>query len=145
MGVLALILLVGMAAIVTAYFLTSGRGSELAIPVVVITAPVNGSQVQANVPVTMQATASDPSGVTQMELWVSGVKTAESISPVEQGQPTLTASFQWIPQAPGSYTLEVRAYNRQGETSAPTMVTVNVVGAAPTATRRSCAEPGEGA
>ncbi len=133
-GVLALILLVGLAAIATAYFLSAGRGSELAVPEVVITAPLNGSQVQANSPVTVQATASDPTGVTQMELWVSGVKTAESISPVEQGQPTLTASFQWIPSAPGSYTLEVKAYNRQGETNIPMMVTVNAVGGSPTAT-----------
>jgi hypothetical protein len=140
-GVLALILLVGLAAIGTAYFLSTGRGSELAVPEVVITAPFNGSQVQTNSPVTVQATASDPTGVTRMELWVSGVKTAESISPVEQGQPTLTASFQWVPPAPGSYTVEVRAYNPQGETNVPTMVTVNAVGGGPIATVTATATP----
>lgn len=128
-GILALILLLVIAAIVTAYFLARGRGpAQAGIPVVVITAPVSGSQVQVGVPVTIQATASDPTGVKRMELWVSGAKTAESISPVEQGQPTLTASFQWTPEAPGSYTLEIRAYNQRGEVNTPTMVTVTAVG-----------------
>ncbi len=136
-GILVLVLILVIAAIVTAYFLARGRGTAQAgIPVVVITAPVSGSQVQVGVPVTIQATASDPAGVKRMELWVSGAKTAESISPVEQGQPTLTASFQWTPEAPGSYTLEIRAYNQQGEVNTPTMVTVTAVGdlAATTAT-----------
>ena len=139
-GILALILILVIAAIVTAYFLARGRGTAQAgIPVVVITAPVSGSQIQVNVPVTIQATASDPAGVKRMELWVSGAKAAESISPVEQGQPTLTASFQWTPEAPGSYTLEIRAYNQQGEVNTPTMVTVTAVGdlAAATATPTS--------
>lgn len=136
-GILAVILILVIAALVTAYFLVRGRGATQAgIPVVVITAPVSGSQVQVEVPVTIQATASDPTGIKRMELWVSGAKTAESISPVEQGQPTLTASFQWTPEAPGSYTLEIRAYNQRGEVNPPTMVTVTAVGdlAAATAT-----------
>ena len=131
-GIVALVLFIVFAAIITAYFLARGSGSQIAgIPEVVITAPVTGSQVEVGLPVTVQATASDPAGVTRMELWVSGVKTAESISPIEQGQPTLTASFQWTPEAPGSYTLEVRAYNTRGEANVPTMVSVNALGGQP--------------
>jgi uncharacterized protein YraI len=80
--------------------------------------------VEVNVPVTVQATASDPTGVKRMELWVSTIKTADAISPVEQGQATLTASFQWTPPAPGTYTLEVKAFNSQGQVNVPTTVTV---------------------
>ncbi len=128
-GIIALILVVLIIAGVTAYFLTQDRGSTVAgIPTVVITAPTANSQVQINVPVTVQATASDPTGVKRMELWVSNVKTADAISPVEQGQPTLTASFQWTPPAPGTYTLEVKAFNSQGQVSAPTTVVVNAAG-----------------
>ncbi|MCL4303048.1 MAG: FHA domain-containing protein [Anaerolineae bacterium] len=128
-GLIALILVVVIIAAVTAYFLTQDRGSGVAgIPTVVITAPTANSQVQINVPVTVQATASDPSGVKRMELWVSNIKTADAVSPVDQGQATLTASFQWTPPAPGTYTLEVKAFNSQGQVSAPTTVTVNAVG-----------------
>lgn len=126
-GILALVIVVLAIAAVTAYFLTQDRApTTAAIPKVTITAPLNGSQVQVNVPVTVQATASDPNGVKRMELWVSNVKTAEAISPVEQGQATLTASFQWTPPAPGAYPLEVKAFNAAGSVSAPTIVTVNV-------------------
>jgi hypothetical protein len=128
-GLIALILVVVIIAAVTAYFLTQERGSGVAgIPTVVITAPTTNSQVPINVPVTVQATASDPAGVKRMELWVSNIKTADAVSPVEQGQPTLTASFQWTPPAPGTYTLEVKAFNSEGRVSAPTTVTVNAVG-----------------
>lgn len=134
-GLIALILVVVIIAAVTAYFLTQERGSGVAgIPTVVITAPTTNSQVQINVPVTVQATASDPSGVKRMELWVSNIKTADAVSPVEQGQPTLTASFQWTPPAPGTYTLEVKAFNSQGQVSAPTTVAVTAVGESPAGT-----------
>lgn len=142
-GVVALVLIIlGMAA-VTAYFLLQGRNAaETQIPVVVITAPVEGSQVTPGQPVTVQATASDPSGVRRMELWVSGAKIAETASPVSQGQPTLTGSMQWTPQAPGSYTLEVKAYNVANRVNEPRSVTVNAAAGASTATPTSTPEPG---
>ena len=131
-GILALVVIVLAIAATSAYLLSRGRGSALAdAPVVVITAPVAGSDVQVNQPVTVQTTASAPSGVKRIELWVSGVKTSEATSPVAQGQPTLTASFQWTPQVPGTYTLEIRAFNVNEVASAPTVVTVNAVGDTP--------------
>jgi uncharacterized protein YraI len=130
-GIIALILVVVIIAAVTAYYLTQDRGAGVAgIPTVVITAPAANSQVPINVPVIVGATASDPSGVKRMELWVSNIKTADAVSPVDQGQATLTASFQWTPPAPGSYTLEVKAFNSQGQVSPPTTVTVTAVGEA---------------
>jgi uncharacterized protein YraI len=141
-GLVALILVVVVIAAVTAYFLTQERGSGVAgIPTVVITAPAPNSQVQINVPVTVQATASDPAGVKRMELWVSNIKTADAVSPVDQGQATLTASFQWTPPAPGTYTLEVKAFNSQGQVSAPTTVTVNAVGESAAATPTPTSTP----
>ena len=131
-GGVALIVIILIIAAITAYFFIQNQGSSVAaIPTVVITAPVSGSQVQVNTPVTVQATASDPSGVVRMELWVSGVKTAEAVSPVPQGQATLTASFQWTPAAAGTYTLEVKAFNERGQVSAPTTVTVTSIGDVP--------------
>ncbi len=123
--------LVLAAALVTAYFLTNTFGGTSAqIPTAVITAPQNGSQVAVGEPVAVQVTASDPSGVRRMELWVSGVKTAEAVSPAAAGQPVLTAVFEWVPPAPGSYTLELRAYNRQDQMNVPAIITVQAVGQA---------------
>lgn len=134
-AIMAVIVTVVIIAALTAYFLTQERGPTVAsIPEVIITAPLNGSQVQVNLPVTVQATASDPAGVKRMELWVSGQKIAESISPVDQGQSTLTASFQWMPEAPGTYTLEIKAYNERGDVNTPTLITVSALGNTPTPT-----------
>jgi len=134
-GVLALIVVVLILAGVTAYFLTQESEPPVTqLPTVVITAPANGSQHQLNLPVTVQTTASDPSGVIRIELWVDGAKTAEAVSPASQGQPTLTASLQWVPLIPGSHTLEIRAYNVQERVNEPVSVLVNAVGNSPTNT-----------
>ena len=126
-GAVALAVTILIVAIFTAYFLFRERNSPVAsVPTVVITAPVKDSQVTVNHPVTIQATASDPAGVTRMELWVSGVKISEAASP-GPGQATFTTSFQWTPQAPGSYTLEVKAYNPADAVNVPAIVTVNAV------------------
>lgn len=128
-GILALIVVILGIAAITAYFLVQDRATPQTtqVPKVIITAPIAGSEVPLNQPVTIQATASDPAGVVRMELWVSGTKIAEAVSPVTQGQPTLTASLQWTPEALGSYTLEVRAYNQQNQVSEPTVVVVNAI------------------
>lgn len=127
-GIVAFVAVVLGLAAITAYFIF--QDDETAVtqkPTVVITAPTGGGEVQLNLPVTIQATASDPSGVTRLELWVDGVKTAEAASPLTQGQSTLTASLQWVPATPGNHTLEIRAYNAQGAVSEPTAVIVTAV------------------
>lgn len=126
-GAVALVIAILIIAGLTAYFLSQGGTGVAEVPTVVITAPANNTEAPVNQPLTIQAIGSDPSGVTRMELWVSGSKVNEAISPAPQGQPTLTASFQWTPQAPGSYTLEVRAYNQREAVSLPTTITVNAI------------------
>jgi len=125
--ILLLIVIVGFAAL-TAYFIVNGQdNAAVQKPTVVITAPVSGSQVEVNQPVAVQATASDPSGVVRMELWVNGAKIDQTTSPSAQGQPTLTGAMQWVPQAPGSYTLEIKAFNAQNNVNEPATVPVNAV------------------
>ena len=130
--IVAIIFLVALA--IYFYVRDSDTPTVAQVPVAVITAPANGSQVQLNLPITVQATASDPSGVVKIELWVNGVKTAEALSPAPQGQPTFTVSLQWVPTIAGSHTLELRAHNVQGGVSEPTAVLVNAVGSSPTET-----------
>ena len=127
-GIVALIIIIVLIGLLTAYFLNQGGSSVAEPPTVVITAPTADSQFQTDTAVTVQATGSASVGVVRMELWVRGVKTNEAVSPASAGQPTLTASFQWTPEAPGAYTLEIRAYTAQGLVNTPTSVTINVVG-----------------
>ncbi len=96
------------------------------VPNVTISAPANNATLSLNTPATIQATAVDNNGIARIELWVSGQKIDEEVSPLTQGQTTLAASFQWTPQLPGSYTLEIRAYNTQGVVNPPAVVAVQV-------------------
>jgi uncharacterized protein YraI len=93
-------------------------------PTVVITAPADRSRVPVGQPTTVQATAQDPTGVVRLELWISGQKVAETLSPVSQGQPTLTASMEWIPAAPGNHTLEVKAFNGRNVVGQASAITI---------------------
>jgi len=126
--VISVILILLLAAVLTAWLLTRNNGPNTATaPQAVITAPANNSQVRVNRPVTIQSTATDAGGITRVELWVSGQKTDEAVSPAAQGQPTLTASFQWTPPAPGSYTLEIRAFNNKDVMGSPALITINAL------------------
>ena len=96
-------------------------------PSVVISSPVAGSEFKVGQRVIVQTTATDAaSGVVRLELWVGGQMQAESHSPVATGQSPFTAVMEWQPQIQGSYTLEVFAFNAQGNRSAPTVVNVDI-------------------
>jgi uncharacterized protein YraI len=89
---------------------------------------VAGSQVPPNQPVIVNATANDPNGITHAELWVGGNVVDQQQSAIAEGQPTFPATLRWTPSAGGSYTLEVRAFNSLGISSAPTTVMITVAG-----------------
>ncbi len=126
--IISVVIIILLAAAVTAYLFTRNSGpTTTAIPQTVITAPLNNSQVTVNQPVTVQATATDAAGIVRVELWISGQKNSEAVSPAASGQSTFTATFQWTPPAPGSYTIEIRSYNRQDILGAPTLITVNAI------------------
>ena len=91
-------------------------------------APAESRLVSINQPVTVQATASDPSGVTRLELWVDGHKIDEVDTQLVQVPPSLNATLQWLPDIPGVYELEIRAYNPSGQTSIQRVTTLRVVG-----------------
>lgn len=126
LGVLLVILAILGLAAATAYFWFAGPGdsAQASVPVVVITAPINGSQVPVGQPTVIQTTASDPAGVVRLELWISGAKIEEVRSPAPQGQSTLTASMPWTPPAPGNYTLEIKAYNIANRVNEPASIAV---------------------
>jgi uncharacterized protein YraI len=134
-GLLIVVMLILALAGLTAWLLTrNGAQTPASIPSVFIQTPVTGSQVPANQPVIVNATASDPNGVTRAELWVGGNVVDQQQSAAAEGQPTFPVSLRWTPTVAGNYTLEVRAYNRLDASSAPTTVMITVVAAQAAAT-----------
>jgi pSer/pThr/pTyr-binding forkhead associated (FHA) protein len=128
-GLLIVVIIILTLAGLTAWLLTRNRVQITATtPNVFIQSPVAGSQVQVNQPVIVNATTSDPNGITRAELWVGGNVVDQQQSVVAEGQPTFPATLRWTPTVAGSYTLEVRAYNSLGAVSAPTTVMITVVG-----------------
>jgi hypothetical protein len=96
--------------------------------------PVDNSQVTVNRPVAIQVNASDPAGVARVELWVNGDKAEQVNNPLVETTPALSALFRWTPRESGAYTLEFRAYNRQGLANRLTIADVTATNAPPTAT-----------
>lgn len=98
---------------------TSAAATDAAaspIPIIEIKqSPAAESQIPVNHSVTVQALATDASGITHMELWVNGQKIDQVHSPLDQNAVSMTAAFQWAAQTPGNYRLEIRAYNEGGK------------------------------
>ncbi len=93
-----------------------------AAPVVFIQSPAAGTQVRVNESVTVSVVASDAEGVARVELWASGGLVAQQAAPADKPSPSLQADLRWMPPAPGSYTLQLRAYNLRGIASEPVML-----------------------
>lgn len=107
-------------------------GGEAAKPTVVINSPPSGTRLQVGQEVTVQSMATDPKGVTRVELWVDGTLFRSDHSP--QGQPTFSVTQTWVPNVLGSHTLAVKAYNAAGRVSDPAVITVEAVEVAVLAT-----------
>lgn len=104
-------------------------------PVIVVNqAPARNSQVKVNQSILVQATASDPAGVTRMELWVNNRQVDEVVSQLAQNVPSMTAAFKWTAEMPGTYLIEMRAYNQNGLTSTITVTELVAFGDQPTST-----------
>ncbi len=97
-------------------------------------APTPNSPVPINRVITVQALASDPGGVTRVELWVNGRKVDEMDTELVQVAPSLNAALEWMPTLPGVHALEVRAYNEAGVVNIQPVGSFRVVGEANTPT-----------
>ncbi len=138
--VVALILVLGLSQ------LLSRQGAQLppSIPSIFIRSPVTGSQVRVGESVTVNAVASDSSGIVRVELKVGGSIVDQVESDVPGGEPDFPVSLHWTPTVAGGYTLEVLAYNSKNVASAPTTVMVTVVddGAIPVPSPTATGPPG---
>ncbi len=100
------------------------------LPEVVIDSPANGSQIQLHTPVAVRTIVTNVAEVKRLEFWVDGVhgsEIQETKRVNSQNQTSLTTLFQWNPNRPGSYTLEIKAYDAIDQVSASAMSIVNVI------------------
>lgn len=91
-----------------------------------IDAPLNGqSLLMANAPFDVVVHGNDPSGLTGFALSVNGLPYATSATQ-NQGETFTDFTFEWTPQAPGTYLLSVRAMAGDSlGTAAEVQVTIN--------------------
>lgn len=131
LGLALLLAILGLGAL---WYFSRPAPSVSQAPSVTILTPASGTQVALNVPVVVQASATDNRGVTRMELWADGALVSQQDSPGPQGASPLLLNLTWTPATPGNHVLEIRAFNTANQSSPPVQVSVNVVGGTATAT-----------
>jgi hypothetical protein len=101
-------------------------------PTVEILSPPSGSRVELGEDVEVQYRATDALAVVRAELEADGRIVAVDRSPAAEGQPSMTGILRWTPTTPGTHTLLVYAYNRDGMTSDAVGLSIAVASASPT-------------
>jgi len=96
-------------------------------PTLQVLSPQNFAQVQLGESVDIVSTATDPKGVTRVELYVGEDLYLTYASPGPEGEKVWTFTQTWTPTAPGFYTLAVVAHNVEDVASTPWAVAVEVV------------------
>jgi len=103
------------------------RQSQPAAVSVKIDSPASGLEVRAGEEVSIQSTASSPSAVSWIELWVDGELADSAQAPVPL-QPMFSVVQHWRAGASGEYLIEVRAYDEKGMASPPASIVLRVSG-----------------
>ena len=107
-----------------------------------ITAPTSGAEFQVGEVVNVLSSASDPRGVTRVELSVDGGLYRTDSSLGARGEKSLAMAQTWTATDPGMHTLSVIAYNVDGVASDPSAVTIEVVEAGGAVTPPTPTSPG---
>jgi len=119
-----------LAALVAA--LTScGVEAMAGLPRIWIDVPRDGAEVSADGPVNVISHAYAREGVAEIMLSVDGDPYTREPPATPGGQFT-QISQQWFPSGPGTFVLQVRAYDTQGQMSNAASVRVRVLGEPPT-------------
>lgn len=103
-------------------------------PTIRLESPGNAVQVGQGDRVLVQSVAQDDKGVIKTELWVDGRLYQADRSEEAKGQLVLDVIQIWDADKLGQHTLAVRAYDVEGQTSAPVSVAIEVVPPRPTPT-----------
>jgi hypothetical protein len=105
-----------------------GVGGEPVKPTIVMSSPTSGAQFQVGEEVDILSSASDPKGVSRVELYVDGQLNRTDPSPDPTGSTQVSMFQTWIAERPGTHTISVIAVNVDGEESDAWAVTITVVG-----------------
>ena len=103
-------------------------------PTVEILGPPSGSQVEPGEVVEVQYRAVDAVAVLRVELEADERTVAVDRSPAAEGTPSLTGMLLWTATTPGSHTLLLHAYSRDGGVSDAVGLSIIVASAPPTPT-----------
>jgi len=109
-----------------------------------IDSPANGTQVAEGNTVTIVATATDPGGLSRLEIWIDDA--LAQVTPAETS--SLAVNYPWAAHTPGSHLIIARAYNTDGRSN-DALATITVtrgesVGASPTSDQAMTASPTSG-
>ena len=103
-------------------------------PTVEVLGPPSGSRVEPGEVVEVQYRAVDAVAVLRVELEVDERMVAVDRSSVAEGTPSLTGMLRWTPTTPGSHTLLLHAYSRDGGVSDAVGLSITVTSASPSPT-----------
>lgn len=121
------IMLCGFLTLLTFIFLdyTTSRAMPT-IPLVLITDTYPEGAASADQPVVVFGQASDPDGITEVQLWVNGQMVASQANSDQASNAPFDVIQSWIPTGAGNYLVTLRAIDRQGSAgqSEPTRIEV---------------------
>jgi uncharacterized protein YraI len=122
-------LFMGGAGIIAIFLAYSDVTEVTNLPEVVVDSPANGSQIQLHKPVTVKTIVTNVAEVERLEFWVDGPHGSQIQETKRVNSQSLTSwatLFRWNPDRPGSYTLEIKAYDATDQVSASAVAMVNV-------------------
>ncbi len=93
--------------------------------------PRDGDIFSLGAPITIISHAFAREGVAEVVLSVNGEAYRRDV-PAEAGQDFVSLQQEWAPSEAGLYSLQVQAYDRQGQPGNPAIISVEVEGTAPT-------------
>ncbi|MBI5028977.1 MAG: fibronectin type III domain-containing protein [Chloroflexi bacterium] len=91
-----------------------------------IDSPMDGTAVQAGAPINVLSHVYAPDGVADVLFSVNGI--AYRRNPPTVPGVLAKASHEWFPDKPGDYTLQIIAYAKNGQASAPARARIHVIG-----------------
>ena len=94
-------------------FLAAGCTPNSTVPQAWFDQPLTGTSFPPSPVIEILLHAADPGGISQVELFVNGSSISILPSP-DTGPELVQISTQWLPSAPGKYTLQARAQGNSG-------------------------------
>lgn len=121
---LSITILLIAALIITACGLPANQANQPSKPQVSFKGPPSGTTLKVGEQTVLRYSARDVQGVSQIELLVNGAPI--QVQPIDPPINTLSAGEPWTPTTPGSYVVELRAFNVNNEPSDPAQIFLTV-------------------